>query len=72
MANKEIWLVVDDGYDFYQPKIVAFTTQEKAMQYLKNVVVNTLGDEFSDEDEDNMAHDYGNGKIYVTSADINA
>jgi hypothetical protein len=68
--KKITWLFIDDNFDFYQPKILAFTSEEKAMKYLRNFVTEDLNQKFDEEDEDNMSHDYGNGVAYVTSVEV--
>ena len=71
MATRDlVWLVVFDDYDMYQPKISGFKTQERAIKYFKKTVEDNLEEGVTEDDLDLMAHEYGNGVVYITEVEV--
>lgn len=68
--REPIWLVVFDDYSMYQPEISGFKTQEQAVKYFKKIVEDNLGEEITEDDLDLMAHEYGNGVVYITEVEV--
>ena len=68
--RESIWLVIFNDYAMYQPEILGFKTQEQAIKYFKKIVEDNLREEVTEDDLDLMAHEYGNGVVYITEVEV--